>query len=228
MFLGTNSSGFIPGGSHWSVGIYMDTGTSNEKIYGNFISGGTVGGIYLSGGDNNQVYNNIVTGTHQASGRWSGIGILLGGFANTTPMAGTQVHNNIIQVPTGASAISISNGIVSPSAIYANIYYGGSSSPLQITNMSLSHGRPWAVTGEARSSPIQGLPMRRTKTTQCFPVRTPDARFSGSAVGANGPGRASKTKLARPPRPRQQLTRPLRPRLSLPRSRLIAVWRVTT
>ena len=149
VFLGTNSSGFIPGGSHWSVGIYMDTGTSNEKIYGNFVSGGTVGGIYLSGGDNNQVYNNIVTGTHQASDGGLGMGILLGGFANTTPMLNNQVHNNIIQVPTGASALYISNGIVSPSAIYSNTYYGGSSSALQITNMSLSH---WQAQGGDQGS----------------------------------------------------------------------------
>ena len=149
VFLGTNSSGFIPGGSHWSVGIYMDTGTSNEKIYGNFVSGGTVGGIYLSGGDNNQVYNNIVTATHQASDGGLGMGILLGGFGNTTPMLNNQVHNNIIQVPTGASALYISNGIVSPSAIYSNTYYGGSSSALQITNMSLSQ---WQAQGGDKGS----------------------------------------------------------------------------
>src|SRR6185312_6386438 len=74
----------------------------------------------------NQVYNNIIVGTHQAAGGGLGYGILLGGFANTTPMAGTQVYNNIIQVPTGASTISFQNGIITPSQVYANIYYGAS------------------------------------------------------------------------------------------------------
>src|SRR5689334_1063977 len=135
--LGTTSSGFISG-DYWGVGIYMDDGTGNAQIYGNFISGGTVGGIFLAGGNNNHVWNNIITGTHQAAGGGLGYGILLGSFANTTPMAGTEVHNNIIQVPSGASAISFQNGIVNPSAIYSNIYYGSSSSALQIANMSLS------------------------------------------------------------------------------------------
>ena len=193
MFLGTNSSGFIPGGSHWSVGIYMDTGTSNEKIYGNFVSGGTVGGIYLSGGDNNQVYNNIVTGTHQASDGGLGMGILLGGFGNTTPMLNNQVHNNIIQVPTGASALYISNGIVSPSAIYSNTYYGGSSSALQITNMSLSQ---WQAQGGDQGKYVR----HRSGVCRCGESKLysaprfvrPDARLSGSAVGANCPGRRTK------------------------------------
>jgi hypothetical protein len=52
-------------------------------------------------------------------------------------MAGTEVHNNIIQVPTGTSAISFQNGIVNPSAIYSNIYYGASSDAL-FANLTLS------------------------------------------------------------------------------------------
>jgi parallel beta-helix repeat protein len=135
--LGTTSSGFISG-DYWGVGIYMDDGTGNAQIYGNFISGGTVGGIFLAGGNNNHVWNNIITGTHQAAGGGLGYGILLGSFANTTPMAGTQVHDNIIQIPSGASAISFQNGIVNPSALYSNIYYGSSSSALKIANMTLS------------------------------------------------------------------------------------------
>ena len=127
----------------------MDTGTSNVQIYGNFINGGTVGGIYLSGGANNQVWNNIVTGTQQAAGGGLGYGILLGGLANTTPMVNNQVHNNIIQVPAGASAISFQNGIITPSEIYANIYYNSSGVPLRIANMTLSQ---WQALGGDKGS----------------------------------------------------------------------------
>jgi parallel beta-helix repeat protein len=148
--LGTNSTGFISGGDYWSVGIYMDSGTSNEKIYGNVIHGGTVGGIYLSGGDNNQVWDNIVTGTHQAAGGGLGFGILLGGFAVTTPMMGTQVHNNIIQVPTGASAIYLQTGIVDPAGIYQNIYYSPSGANPQIANKTFSQWQ--ALGGDVGSS----------------------------------------------------------------------------
>jgi parallel beta-helix repeat protein len=150
--LGTNSTGFISGGDYWSVGIYMDSGTSNEQIYGNVIHGGTVGGIYLSGGDNNQVWDNIVTGTHQAAGGGLGYGILLGGFSNTTPMAGTKVHNNIIQVPTGASAIFFKPGIVDPAGIYQNIYYSPSGANPQIANKTFSQWQ--ALGGDVGSSVV--------------------------------------------------------------------------
>ncbi len=149
--LGTNSTGFISGGDYWSVGIYMDSGTSNEEIYGNVINGGTVGGIYLSGGDNNHVWNNIVTGTHQAAGGGLGFGILLGGFAVTTPMVGTQVHNNIIQVPTGASAIYFQNGIVDPTGIYQNIYYSPNGTSPQIANKTFSQ---WQASGGGVGSTV--------------------------------------------------------------------------
>ncbi len=150
--LGTTSSGFISG-NHWSVGIYMDSGTSNEQIYGNVINGGTMGGIYLSGGDNNHVWNNIVTGTHQAADGGLGYGILLGGFANTTPMAGTKVHNNIIQVPAGASAIFFKTGIVDPAGIYQNIYYSPSGTNPQIANKTFSQWQ--ALGGDVGSTVVR-------------------------------------------------------------------------
>jgi parallel beta-helix repeat protein len=87
--LETEAGRFVPG-RQYSNGIYMDDFTSRAVIESNFVQGTVRGGIYLHGGSNNTVRNNIVIENKD-------IGIQF--FAIGTPMLNNRVTGNIVEMP---------------------------------------------------------------------------------------------------------------------------------
>ena len=109
----TNASGFT--GANLGYGIYLDNLASNAQIYGNFISGTSNGGVYLHGGNNNNVYDNVMVNNQN-------FGMELQTISGSS-MSGTQIHNNVIQTSTnGNVAISMDPSSVNPSLVKNNVY----------------------------------------------------------------------------------------------------------
>ncbi len=125
--LGTTGSGFNAG-QYWSAGIYMDEGVNGAQIYGNVINGTTFGGVFLHGGSNNSVWENIITGTNALPGINGGVGVSLVAV-NGQPMTGNTIHNNIIELPASGNTIWLNAGTAAPSSTFQNIYYNASGTP---------------------------------------------------------------------------------------------------
>lgn len=112
--LATSATGFLTG-QHGSWGIYLDDEASNAKVFGNFVSGTSLGGVMIHGGINNEIYNNVLVNNQQF-----GIEIL----ELNHPLTGTSIHNNLVEIPidTGSSIVSLDKAFVAPSALHDNIY----------------------------------------------------------------------------------------------------------
>lgn len=144
--LNTMPGAFVPG-QDFSSGIYLDDYTSNAKIYGNFIQGTVFGGVFLHGGVNNDVYNNIIVDTGMF-----GIHIL----EIDRAMSGTKIHDNIIQVSGGGeNTIDVDLSILGPSAIYANMYYSPTGALPRVGDLSYSQ---WLAQGGDAGSDVMANP----------------------------------------------------------------------
>ncbi|WP_448192366.1 carbohydrate-binding domain-containing protein [Azospirillum sp. sgz301742] len=76
-----------------SWGVYLDDWTSGATVKGNYVHG-NLGGVFLHGGWNNQVSNNIIAGNE---GREIGLqqNVGYGGWKGT-PMSGNDIHHNVV------------------------------------------------------------------------------------------------------------------------------------
>jgi hypothetical protein len=133
--LGTTSSGFIAG-NYWSAGIYMDNGVNGAQIYGNLIQGTTFGGVFLHGGSNFNVYDNIIVGNNPPQGTNGGVGVSL--VTTGTAMTGNTIDNNIIQLPSSGNTIWLNASTGMPSSTGQNIYYNASGTAPNVQGMTFS------------------------------------------------------------------------------------------
>jgi len=130
----TNASGFT--GQNQGYGIYLDNLASNAQIYGNFISGTSDGGVYLHGGDNNAVYDNVMLNNQNFGMELQTV--------NGYSMGGTKIYNNVIQTSTqGNVAISMDTSSINPSLVHGNIYYNstGAAPNYNTTSLASFQGR---------------------------------------------------------------------------------------
>ena len=138
--LGTTASGFIAG-QYLSAGVYLDNLVSNAQVYGNFIQGTGYAGVQVHGGNNDNVWGNIIVGDQ-------GQGVRLDAI-DANSMAGDQVHGNIIQVNSDPNIDTISSAsgtplTAIPSTVYQNIYYSPSGISLHIEGKTFSQ---WQAAG---------------------------------------------------------------------------------
>ena len=109
----TDASGF--NGKNMSWGIYLDNLVSNTQIYGNFVSGTTNSGVFMHGGNNNTVYDNVLVNSQDFGLELQTVG--------SNSMTGTKIYDNVMQIPSdGNVAISMDTSTVNPSQIHNNIY----------------------------------------------------------------------------------------------------------
>ncbi|ALG73970.1 hypothetical protein VY88_19585 [Azospirillum thiophilum] len=127
----TGTTATNPTGDVSSWGIYLDDWTSGATVKGNYVHG-NVGGIFLHGGWNNTVTNNLVAGnTGDAIGlqqdvAWSGW--------KGKVMANNQIFNNVLDTSKG-DAVEI-YGPGSSGSFHDNEYSGASA------NAQLFHAWP--------------------------------------------------------------------------------------
>lgn len=111
--LETQAGGFVPG-AQFSHGIYLDDFTNRAVITGNFIQTSVRGGIYLHGGSDNAVFNNISLDNKD-------IGIQL--FEIGSPMTGNQISGNIVGMSGGSGNIVELNPAYVSGLSLRNNYY---------------------------------------------------------------------------------------------------------
>lgn len=105
---------FVPG-FDYSWGIYLDDFASDTKVYGNFVSGTVLGGVYIHGGHDNEVSNNILLDNK--------LGGLRAQEVNRVQMLGNTYHDNIVQLPEDQARVVVADpNFISPSSFYDNIY----------------------------------------------------------------------------------------------------------
>ena len=111
--LETEAGGFRPD-AQFSHGIYMDDFTNKAQITGNFVQTSVRGGIYLHGGSNNAVTNNITLNNKD-------IGIQL--FEIGQPMTGNSITRNIVGMsgPNG-NIVELNPAFVASSSFKDNFY----------------------------------------------------------------------------------------------------------
>jgi parallel beta-helix repeat protein len=117
--LGTTASGFMDE-RFMSAGIYLDNLASNFKVYGNFVKGTWFGGVLLHGGNNNDVWGNILADNTEVSIKLLPV--------DGRSMAGNKVHGNIATVANraneGENTVDIDHALINPNNFYDNIYVG--------------------------------------------------------------------------------------------------------
>ncbi|PWC57082.1 carbohydrate-binding domain-containing protein [Azospirillum sp. TSO22-1] len=87
-----------------SWGVYLDDWTSGAAVKGNYVHG-NLGGVFLHGGWNNTVSNNIIAGN---DGREIGLQQSVGyGGWKGTPMSGNDFHHNVIDATNQGLVVAI-------------------------------------------------------------------------------------------------------------------------
>lgn len=87
-----------------SWGVYLDDWTSGATVKNNLVHG-NLGGVFLHGGWNNQVSNNIIAGNE---GREIGLQQSVGyGGWKGTPMSGNDIHHNVIDATNQGVVVAI-------------------------------------------------------------------------------------------------------------------------
>lgn len=138
----TDANGFT--GQDLGYGIYLDNLASNAQIYGNFISGTSNGGVYLHGGDNDAVYDNVMVNNQN-------FGMELQTVSGYS-MTGTQIYNNVIETSSnGNVAISMDPSSVDPSLIHGNIYVSTSGAAPNFNTTSYAN---WTSMGGDQGSSV--------------------------------------------------------------------------
>ena len=134
--LGTTATGF-KSGQYLSWGVYLDDYTSNAQVYGNFVSGTSQGGVMLHGGNNNQVYDNILV-----NNSIFGIEVL----EISKSMSGNSIYNNVIAIPadTGSPIVSLNPSFMPPSTVHNNIYVSPTGVSPIVANQTYAQ---WRSTG---------------------------------------------------------------------------------
>ncbi|AWK90067.1 right-handed parallel beta-helix repeat-containing protein [Azospirillum thermophilum] len=109
---------FLPASKLVSWGIYLDDWTSGTTVKGNYVHGNEGGGVFLHGGWNNTVTDNLIAGNQgtqiglQQDVGWSGW--------KGTPMSNNRIYDNVIDGQTG-DAVSL-NGPKGAGSFYSNDY----------------------------------------------------------------------------------------------------------
>jgi parallel beta-helix repeat protein len=110
--LETEPGGFRHG-REYSNGIYLDDFTSGVTVTGNFVQGAVRGGIYLHGGSDNTVWNNITLDNED-------IGIQLFAIGGR-PMLGNDLYNNIVGMTgPGGQTVELESAYVAPGTMHDN------------------------------------------------------------------------------------------------------------
>ena len=110
--LETEPGGFRPG-REYSNGIYLDDFTSGVTVTGNFVQGAVRGGIYLHGGSDNTVWNNITLDN-------ADIGIQLYAIGGR-PMLRNDLYNNIVGMTgAGGQVVELEPAFVAPWSMHDN------------------------------------------------------------------------------------------------------------
>ena len=141
------ASGHFVAGQDLSSGIYLDDNTNNASVYGNFVQDTAFAGVFVHGGTNTKIYDNVLVDNGQ-------YGIELLGLDR--PMTGTQVHDNIVQVSnSGENTLDTDSAFVTPSSIHDNIYYSPTGTQPQIGDLTYAR---WQVTGGDKGSDVTANP----------------------------------------------------------------------
>ncbi len=162
--LEAEEGGFRPG-QQYSNGVYLDDYTSRSEVSGNFVYGTVRGGLYIHGGSDNAMFNNIVLGNKD-------IGVQL--FEIKRPMTGNDVYDNIVEAPYNEDdTVAFFGSNIPPETFRENFYFG---SPLRFDDKTWAE---WRAAGYDAGSAILTATVFVDPTTGDFRLKPAAAPLQG-------------------------------------------------